>query len=66
MGYLFVNVVNINKLRSSSSEIFHLNIFPSVRQRTCLVLTVWKAYRIALHRLDPSAEEITWPGVPRG
>ncbi|WP_100096931.1 tail fiber assembly protein [Candidatus Williamhamiltonella defendens] len=29
-------------------------------------LKSWKAYRIALHRLDPSKGEITWPEVPRG
>ncbi|WP_407079235.1 MULTISPECIES: tail fiber assembly protein [Candidatus Williamhamiltonella] len=29
-------------------------------------LQAWKTYRVALHRLDPSAEEITWPGVPKG
>jgi len=29
-------------------------------------LKSWKAYRVALHRLDLSQSEITWPEVPRG
>ncbi|AYB48623.1 phage tail protein [Candidatus Williamhamiltonella defendens] len=29
-------------------------------------LKIWKAYRVALHRLEPKAGEITWPEVPRG